>query len=168
MQFLPKAKICQKREFWPKKPVFSQMFGQNIVLRQLILSKIGYFGLKETFLIFWYISVQIAEALPARFLGQNQNFASFGCSLGHLVLVTKVQLKHAVVGDLLDFGKWAKNEEFAFVLEGGGVDHRVKLFHKGMKEGERWKASSLMQRMSYPTETVLSNKITRNRIVLSF
>ena len=55
MQFLPKAKICQKREFWPKKPVFSQMFGQNIVLRQLILSKIGYFGLKETFLFFWYI-----------------------------------------------------------------------------------------------------------------
>ena len=54
------------------------------------------------------------------------------------------------------------------MLEGGGVDHRVKLFHKGMKEGERWKASSLMQRMSYPTETVLSNKITRNRIVLSF
>ena len=25
-----------------------------------------------------------------------------------------------------------------------------------------------MQRLSYPTETVLSNKITRNRIVLSF
>ena len=30
------------------------------------------------------------------------------------------------------------------------------------------KASVLMQRLSYPTETVLSNKITRNRIVLSF
>ena len=85
------------------------MFGQIIVLRQLILTKIGHFGLKETFLFFWYISVQIAEALPARFLGphfgQNQNFVPYGCSLGHLVLVTKVQLKHAVVGDLLDFGK---------------------------------------------------------------
>ena len=30
------------------------------------------------------------------------------------------------------------------------------------------KASVLMQRLSYPTETVISNKITRNRIVLSF
>ena len=30
------------------------------------------------------------------------------------------------------------------------------------------KASVLMQRLSYPTETVLSNKISRNRIVLSF
>ena len=30
------------------------------------------------------------------------------------------------------------------------------------------KASVLMQRLSYPTETVLSNKITRNNIVLSF
>ena len=29
-------------------------------------------------------------------------------------------------------------------------------------------ASVLMQRLSYPTETVLSNKITRNRKVLSF
>ena len=29
-------------------------------------------------------------------------------------------------------------------------------------------ASVLMQRLSYPTETVLSNKITTNRIVLSF
>ena len=29
-------------------------------------------------------------------------------------------------------------------------------------------ASVLMQRMSYPTETVLSNKIIRIRIVLSF
>ena len=29
-------------------------------------------------------------------------------------------------------------------------------------------ASVLMQRLSYPTETVYSNKITRNRIVLSF
>ena len=29
-------------------------------------------------------------------------------------------------------------------------------------------ASVLMQRLSYQTETVLSNKITRNRIVLSF
>ena len=28
-------------------------------------------------------------------------------------------------------------------------------------------ASVLMQRLSYPTETVLSNKITMNRIVLS-
>ena len=32
----------------------------------------------------------------------------------------------------------------------------------------RKKASVLMQRQSYPTETVLSNKITENRIVLSF
>ena len=30
------------------------------------------------------------------------------------------------------------------------------------------KASVLMQRLSYPTETVLFNKITRNRTVLSF
>ena len=30
------------------------------------------------------------------------------------------------------------------------------------------KGNVLMQRLSYPTETVLSNKITRNRIVLSF
>ena len=30
------------------------------------------------------------------------------------------------------------------------------------------KASVLMQRLSYPTETVLSNNIARNRIVLSF
>ena len=30
------------------------------------------------------------------------------------------------------------------------------------------KASVVMQRLSYPTETVLSNKMTRNRIVLSF
>ena len=29
-------------------------------------------------------------------------------------------------------------------------------------------ASVIMQRLSYPTETVLTNKITRNRIVLSF
>ena len=43
------------------------------------------------------------------------------------------------------------------------------------KEGESWggqrtphKASVLMQRLSYPTETVLTNKITRNRTVLSF
>ena len=35
---------------------------------------------------------------------------------------------------------------------------------------KRWreKASVLMQRLSYLTETVLFNKITRNRIVLSF
>merc|ERR1712127_872135 len=31
-----------------------------------------------------------------------------------------------------------------------------------------YKVSVLMQRLSYPTETVLSNKITRNRIDLSF
>ena len=30
------------------------------------------------------------------------------------------------------------------------------------------KASFLMQRLSYPTETVVSNKITKNRIVISF
>ena len=33
---------------------------------------------------------------------------------------------------------------------------------------EREKASVLMQRLSYPIETVLSSKITRNRIVLLF
>ena len=32
---------------------------------------------------------------------------------------------------------------------------------------ERQEASVVMQRLSYPTETVSSNKITRNRIVLS-
>ena len=32
----------------------------------------------------------------------------------------------------------------------------------------RQEASVLMQRLSYPSETVLSNKITRNRIVLTF
>ena len=32
----------------------------------------------------------------------------------------------------------------------------------------RWKASVLMQGLSFMTETVLSNNITRNRIVLSF
>ena len=31
-----------------------------------------------------------------------------------------------------------------------------------------YKGSVLMLRLSYPTETVLSNKITRNIIVLSF
>ena len=36
------------------------------------------------------------------------------------------------------------------------------------KCGKRYQASVLMLRLSYPTETVLSNKITRNRIVLSF
>ena len=36
------------------------------------------------------------------------------------------------------------------------------------KKGERGKARILIQRQSYPTETVLSNKITRNRIVLSY
>ena len=29
-------------------------------------------------------------------------------------------------------------------------------------------ASVVMQRLSYPTETVLTNKVTRTRIVLSF
>ena len=29
-------------------------------------------------------------------------------------------------------------------------------------------ASVVMQRLSYPTETLLTNKITRNKIVLSF
>ena len=45
----------------------------------------------------------------------------------------------------------------------------------GMKEEKeeggmraRQKASVLMIRLSYPTETVLSNKVSRNRIVLSF
>ena len=41
----------------------------------------------------------------------------------------------------------------------------------GRKEAERRKeqeVSVVMQRLSYPTETVLSNKITTNRIVLSF
>ena len=41
-----------------------------------------------------------------------------------------------------------------------GVDGRTR--------EERLKASVLMLRLSYPTETVLSNKIARNRIVLSF
>ena len=35
-------------------------------------------------------------------------------------------------------------------------------------EDTQQKASVLKQRLSYPTETVLSNKIARNRIVLSF
>ena len=35
-------------------------------------------------------------------------------------------------------------------------------------QGAGEKASVVMQRLSYPTETVLSNKITRNGIVLSF
>ena len=33
---------------------------------------------------------------------------------------------------------------------------------------KRKKESVVMQRLPYPTETVLSNKITRNRTVLSF
>ena len=36
------------------------------------------------------------------------------------------------------------------------------------REAERLEASAVMQRLSYPTETVLSNEITRDRIVLSF
>ena len=41
--------------------------------------------------------------------------------------------------------------------------------HNGRrKEGRKENASVLMQRLSYPTETVLSNKITRDRIFLSF
>ena len=39
---------------------------------------------------------------------------------------------------------------------------------RGAMTSERKEASVLMQRLSYATDTVLSNKITRNRIVLSF
>ena len=37
-----------------------------------------------------------------------------------------------------------------------------------LKPQDLMEASVLILRLSYPTETVLSNKITRNRIVLSF
>ena len=41
----------------------------------------------------------------------------------------------------------------------------LRLSRRALRDSE---ASVLMHRLSYPTETVLSNKITRNRIVLSF
>ena len=41
--------------------------------------------------------------------------------------------------------------------------HAIEVYRANQPE-----ASVLMQRLTYPTETVLSNKIARNRIVLSF
>ena len=60
----------------------------------------------------------------------------------------------------------------------GSVGNVAKFLQLTNSRGERLnallvlslnaKASVLMQRLSYQTETVLSNKTTRNRIVLSF
>ena len=54
-----------------------------------------------------------------------------------------------------------------FGLFENGLQQYYKILDSGLGQ-PRQKASVLMQRLSYPIKTFLSNKITRNRIVLSF
>ena len=61
--------------------------------------------------------------------------------------------------------RWREQREFRLRVI---TSDPAKDVRRGNYWGDREKASVLMQRLSYPTETVLSNKITRNRIVLSF
>ena len=61
--------------------------------------------------------------------------------------------------------RWMEQREFRLRVI---TSDPAKDVRRGNYWGDREKASVLMQRLSFPTETVLSNKITKNRIVLSF